>query len=328
MNGKKCARILTAVLAFVMLAVCLVGCGENLNKSYEALDTALAEQPLVVVGYQRDEWKQDGNRGYLLKPILQNNSTKTIQSVVLAIATWDENGQEVKITYWDGATAKTNVAEVAYNNCQLQPGDTYGAKTGLALSGDSATPERIQAIPVKWTYTDGQTVENSQYKYWKHKYQSKQNTRADLAEPQFPEKIELTEEELILQLQEQALAVSSCEITTWEEGDLLCATVKNNGGATIETFLVAFATFDAEGNPVNITWSNGEKAENNIVHLRMKDLALAPGGEYGSGKGIGLHADSPKVENFVAIAYYYEDIDGNVWENPLYKTWLEQYEAE
>ena len=64
-----------------------------------------------------------------------------------------------------------------------------------------------------------------------------------------------------------------------------------------------------------------------VVKIRMKDIALAYGGEYGADKGIGLHADSEKVASFVAIPYYYEDLDGNAWENPLYESWLALYKG-
>jgi hypothetical protein len=43
---------------------------------------------------------------------------------------------------------------------------------------------------------------------------------------------------------------------------------------------------------------------------------------------VGLHADSDKVASFLAIPYYYEDIDGNTWENPWYDSWLSLYEVE
>lgn len=300
----------------------------QLEKTYEELDTMMAELPVVVTGYELGEWEDDSGSGPLLQPLLQNNGTKAITNIELAIATWDSLGLTVNVTFDDGERSSSNVAKVTYDNCEFAAGGTYGESIGLGLSSASAIPERIQAVPVKWTYADGETAENPYYKYWLHKYQDNANTRSDLAEPQFPEKIVMTAAELADELSKQPLVVTACELSQWDNGDLLCATVKNNGEVTIKSMLLAYATFDADGNPVNITWSDGDVAESNVVNIRMKDLALASGGEYGSDKGVGLHANSAKVASFLAIPYYYEDIDGNTWENPYYETWLDLYEAE
>lgn len=300
----------------------------KLSRTYEELDAMMAELDVVVTGYELGQWEDSTGSGPLLQPLLQNKSDKAIKDIEIAIATWDSLGLGVNVVFDDGERSSSNVAKVTYNDCDFAAGGTYGEDIGLGLSSTSKIPERIQAIPIKWTYADGTTEENPYYKHWLHKYQNQTNTRADLSDPQFRVKEELTEEELIQELKKEPLVVTACELAQWANGDLLCATVKNNGTATVKSMLLAYATFDAEGNPVCITWSDGEKAETNVVNIRMKDLALAPDGEYGSDKGVGLHADSAKVASFVAIPYYYEDIDGNTWENPYYEAWLDQYEAE
>lgn len=335
-KGNVAKRILVSILSIALAvglryaipAVIDAINGAQLTKTYEELDAMAAEQPVVVTGYLMGQWEDETGSGPLVQPLLQNNSTKTITKIKLAIATWDSLGLTVNLTFDDGKYASSNVAEVTYEDIEFVAGGTYGEEIGLGLSSTSKLPERIQAIPVEWTYADGEKVSNPNYKYFLHNYQSKVNTRSDLAEPQFPEKIEMTEDELIAELAKQPLTVTDCKIDQWAEGDLLCATVKNNGEASIKTILLAYATFDTEGNPVCITWSDGEKAETNVVMLRMKDLALAPDGEYGSDKGVGLHGDSAKVDSFKAIVYYYEDVDGNTWENPLYEVWQDLYEAE
>ncbi len=301
---------------------------KRLTKTYEELDAMMAQLPIEITGYEMDEWESGEDGGPLLKTLLKNNSDKTIDSIELAIATWDSMGMQVSLTFDDGKLSRSNVAKVTYDKCAFAPGAEYGEDIGLGLHQTSKIPERIQVVPVQWTYEDGETVKNTYYEFWLHKYQGNNNTREDLAQPQFPEKIVMTKDELAQELSKQPLVVTDCALGQWEQGDLLCATVKNNGETTIKSMLLAYAAFDAEGNPVCITWSDGEKAETNVVRLRMKDLALVSGGEYGSSKGVGLHADSDKVASFLAIPYYYEDIDGNTWENPLYEIWLDLYEAE
>lgn len=327
---KTGKRIMAALIAFVLMVGCFAGCGsENLNRTYDELDAMAAELPVVITEYKIGTWKADGTSGPWLLPQLQNNSDKDITKVELAIATWDALGVPVQVTYQNGTVDTDNVAEVVYNDCELASGGTCQAKIGLALNESSKVPERLQAVPIRWTYADGTVEENPNYKYWENKYLGKNNARADLPNPQFTVEVEtLPAEELAEELKKQPLVITECNINQWEQGDLLCAVVKNNGEATIKSMLLAFATFDAEGNPVCITWSDGEKAESNVVKIRMKDLALAYGGEYGADKGVGLHTDSEKVASFQAIPYYYEDIDGNTWENPWYDSWLALYEAE
>jgi hypothetical protein len=322
-------RILTALMAFVLIVGCFAGCSENLNRTYNELDAMAAELPLVITGYKLRPGKKDGTTGAMLQPIFQNKSDKTITDLELAVATWDARGIPVCVTFADGKLNTENITKVTYSDWEIAAGATCGKDGGLALSSDSIVPERIQAIPVRWTYADGTVEENPNYKYWENKYLNKNNTRADLPDPQFEVEVQtLSAEELAEELKKQPLVVTECNIGQWEQGDLLCAKVKNNGEATIKSMLLAYATFDAEGNPVCITWSDGEKAESNVVKIRMKDLALAYGGEYGADKGVGLHADSDKVASFLAIPYYYEDIDGNTWENPWYDSWLSLYEVE
>lgn len=335
-KGNAFKRILISVLSIAVavgvryaIPAALNAINEaQLTKTYAELDAMAAEQPVVVTGYLMGEWEDKTGSGPLVQALLQNNSGKTITKIKLAFATWDSLGLTVNLTFDDGKYANSNVAEVTYDNIEFVAGGTYGEEIGLGLSSTSKLPERIQAIPVEWTYADGEKVVNSDYKYFLHNYQDKVNVRSDLAEPQFPEKIVMTEDELAAELAKQPLTVTECKLDQWAEGDLLCATVKNNSEESIKTILIAYATFDAEGKPVNITWSDGEKAESNVVMLRMKDLALATGGEYGSDKGVGLHGDSAKVASFKAIVYYYEDVDGNAWENPLYQVWEDLYEAE
>lgn len=321
-------KFLTAALALVLILGCFAGCGENLNKTYEELDAMAAELPLVVTGYRLSTWKTDEAKGPWVQPLLQNNGDKEITSVELAIVLWNQAGKPIQVTFRDGNQDTDNLVELTYSNCNIAAGGTYGTKDGLAISEDSAVPVRIQAVPVRWTYADGTTEENTNYKYWSAKYLNKDNIRADLANPQFEIVHDMTEEQLLDELRKQPLVVTDCTVSQWEQGDLLCATIKNNGEATIQSMLLAFATFDEEGNPVRVTWSNGDQAETNVVKLRMKDLALAYGGEYGADKGVGLHADSQKVAYFVAIPYYYTDIDGNTWENPVYDAWMALYEVE
>ncbi len=300
---------------------------ESLEKSYEELDSLMAELDVVVTGYDMNEWSDSTGSGPLLQVIFTNNSSKTIKSIKLAIVTWNANGSPLSITPDSGKLNSTNLSILTFNDCNIAAGETYGKEEGLGLYKTSAIPERVQAVPISWTYVGGETVENPYYENWKYKYQDRSNFRTDLEQPQFPEKITMTKEELETALKDQSLVVTAYELAQWEDGDLLCATVQNNSDVTIQKLYVAYATFDAEGKPVCITTKSGNKKDTNIVRIAMEELTFAPGETYGSDTGAALHKDSAKAETFIAIVYRYEDSQGNVWENPYYETWEDLYEG-
>lgn len=299
---------------------------ETQAKSYEELDALMAEQELVVTGYNRGEWEEDDKTGPLLQVYMKNNSGKTITKVKIAIATWDKNGAPVKLTLADGEyNLASNVTYLELDYLCWLNGTVYNDK-GLGLNITSAIPERIQAIPLSWTYSDGETGYNSYEEDWLYKYENKDNTRSDLSEIQFPQDLVMSEADLKAALQTQPLVTTNCEINQWTEGDLLCATIENKGTATIKNIYIAYITWDADNNPVIITPKNGQILTSNVVKLQMSDLSFAPGQSYGAENGAALHKDSAKVAKFDALAYYYEDTEGHVWENPYYYAWLNLYE--
>lgn len=297
------------------------------QKTYDELDTMMSELDIVVTGYNRGNWEEDDKAGPLLQVYMKNNSGKSIMNVKVAIATWDKDGAPVKLTLSDGEyNAASNVTYLNLDYLLWLKGMVYQDE-GLALDNGSVIPERIQAVPVSWTYSDGEKGSNPHMEDWLYKYENKENTRSDLGEIQFPQDLVMSETDLLAALLTQPLVTTNCEIAQWTEGDLLCATITNNGNATIKNMYIAYATWDAEGKPVCITNMSGQKKPSNITKVQMSDLSVAPGQSYGADNGAALHKDSAKVAKFSAIAYRYEDTEGNVWENPYYYAWLNLYEG-
>ena len=302
---------------------------ETQAKTYDELDALMAELDITVTGYTRGEWAKDDKTGPLLQVLMKNNSGKTITKVKIAIATWDKAGAPVSLTHDDGeCNLATNVTYLELDYLIWLNGTTYGETKGLAISSESKIPQRIQAIPVSWTYSDGETGYNSYKEDWLFKYENKQNERSDLSEIQFPQDLIMPEADLQAALLTQPLVTTNCKIDQWAEGDLLCATIENKGTATIKTIHIAYVTWDADKNPVIVTPKNGQIRTSNVLKMEMADLSFAPGQTYGSENGAALHKDSAKVAKFDALAYYYEDTEGNVWENPYYYAWLNLYEGE
>ncbi len=299
---------------------------ETQAKTYEELDALMAEQELVVTGYNRESWAEGDKTGPLIQAYMKNNSGKTVTNAKIAIATWDKNGTPVKLTLADGEHNTSNVTYLTLNYTLWLNGTVFDDK-GLGLDISSVIPERIQAIPVSWTYSDGETGHNPYTEDWLFKYENKQNERSDLGEIQFPQDLVMPEADLLAALLTQPLVTTNYEITQWDEGDLLCATITNKSTATIKSMQIAFATWDADNKPVIVTNRNGQLKTSNVIKVLMDDLSVAPGQSYGADNGAALHADSAKVGKFSAIVYQYEDIEGNVWENPYYYAWLNLYEG-
>lgn len=296
------------------------------EKTYDELDAMMSELDIVVTGYNRDYWAEDDKTGPLLQVYMKNNTGKSITNIEVAIATWDKNGSPVNLTLDEGEYNTSNITYLTLNHTLWFNGMIYKDK-GLGLSSDSTIPERIQAIPVSWTYSDGEKGSNPHTEDWIYKYENRENTRSDLNEIQFPQDLVMSEEDLLAALQTQPLVTTNCEIAQWEEGDLLCATITNNGTANIKTIYVAYATWDADNKPVIVTAMDGQIKTSNVIKILLDDLSVAPGESYGADYGAALHKDSAKVTKFNAIAYYYEDTEGNVWENPYYYAWLNLYEG-
>lgn len=297
------------------------------EKTYDELDTMMAELDIVVTGYNRGRWEKDDQTGPLLQVYMKNNTGKSISNIKVAIATWDKNGTPVNLTLDDGEhNYASNVTYLTLDYTLWFNGTTYKDK-GLGLHSSSPIPQRIQAIPVSWTYTDGEKGSNPHTEDWLYKYENKNNTRDDLNEIQFPQDLVMAEAELQAALLTQPLVTTNCEIAQWDNGDLLCATITNKGNTTIKSMYIAYAVWDAENNPVRITSMNGQQVDSNIIKINLSDLSMAPGQSYGAENGAALHKDSAKVAKFIAIAYRYEDTEGNTWENPYYYAWLNQYEG-
>ena len=297
------------------------------EKTYDELDAMMSELDIVVTGYNRGNWEEDDQSGPLIQVYMKNNSGQSITSVKVAIATWDKNGAPVKLTLDDGEyNSASNVTYLTFDYTVWLKNTIYTDK-GLGLSKNSVIPERIQAIPVSWTYLGGEKVSNPHTEDWLFKYENKENTRSDLSDTQFPQDLVMSEAELKAALQKQPLVTTNCEIGQWEEGDLLCATFTNNSTAAIKSVYIAYATWDADNNPVCVTHRNGQLRSSNILKISVDDLSIAPGQSYGADSGAPLHKDSAKVAKFDAIVYKYEDIMGKVWENPYYYAWLNLYEG-
>ncbi len=296
---------------------------KKLDMPREELEALVSVQDLVTVNYEitKGDTKEVATIGDLLCAEIRNNSQATITKVEIAYAMWDDAGNPVYLHWADGKTEADNIGCIKIDNLNMAPGETCGADIGLGLHISNDKVSRFLAIPYYYEDINGNKWNNPYYDHWVKQYEnvSGMSYLPDL-------KAVVAEDVMLEELKKQPVVVTATNMEKWSEGDLLCAVVQNNSEATLSKIEIAYAAWDAEGNPVKIIRSNGQENESNIGWAAMKDIALAPGESYGADNGLGLHADCSTVSSFYAIVYSYTDADGNVWENPLYNDWLAHYE--
>lgn len=293
------------------------------GKSQDEIEDTLDDQKLYVVNYGIDGWEEGTDYGDLLWAEVQNNSGVSLKEIRIAFACWDSLGFTVKVTSNEGKVNDTNIARVSLKKNPIEPGDTYGSDHGYGMHKDSAQVDKFIAIAYYYEDVNGNTWENPYYGAFIEAFEGK--TNASIEMPVVEEKY--TAEELNALLAASPVPVVQKDVKQWTNGDLLCAEFQNNANVIITEVSVAFATFDAQGAPVNITWSDGELEQTNVARLLLDELSVEPGGKYGSNYGLPLHANSAKADSFVAIIYRYVDASGNVWESEYLDDWLDIYEV-
>ncbi|MBQ4037131.1 MAG: hypothetical protein IJC84_03300 [Clostridia bacterium] len=109
--------------------------------------------------------------------------------------------------------------------------------------------------------------------------------------------------------------------------DLLTASVKNNSGKTLTRLYLAFAAWDAEGNPVLLKDDDLQDDMGKYVDaVRSDPILLQNGSTWEGNEGYGL-GDDCEIHTFRVIAQGYEASDGTKWENPHYAAWCDIFEG-
>lgn len=295
------------------------------GKSQNEIENTLDDQKLYVVNYGIDSWEEGSNYGDLLWAEVKNNSDVSLKEIRIAFACWDSAGTTVKVTGNNGNVNDTNIARVSLKHNFIKPGDTYGSDHGYGMHKNSAEVDKFIAIAYYYEDVNGNTWENPYYGAFIEAFEGKSNVSIEM--PVVNQEPEYTADELNALLTASPVPVVQSDVKQWTDGDLLCAEFQNNANVTITEVSIVFATFDAQGAPVNITWSDGEVEQTNVARLLLDELSLEQGGKYGASVGLPLHANSDKVDSFVAMVYRYVDAAGNVWESEYLDAWLDIYEV-
>lgn len=133
-------------------------------------------------------------------------------------------------------------------------------------------------------------------------------------------------------LRAQPLAVTSANYVVQDitykalYPDMLQAKVQNNSQGEITRLSVAFAAWDADGQPVAIA---GRRDSVFPAYLRVVDyvdISVAPGGTFGEGYGYPV-AEGRGIVSVKAVAVSYETSSGETWVNPYAPQWATLYEG-
>lgn len=130
-------------------------------------------------------------------------------------------------------------------------------------------------------------------------------------------------------LQSQPLYVTKAEVYRYEEDNeiYLTANIKNASDKNISSFVLSFAAWDAEGNPIIIKSASGETQDQFVKKCNFAEAVAANSewiGCYDDVNGLfGLQID-PSLVNITyvkATVYSYTDESGTETINPFYYTW-------
>ena len=328
---KKGTALISIICSLAIIALVRFGIpyiqqtvnDKKLDMPREELEALLTAQDLVTVDYEisKGDTTEVATMGDLLCATIQNNSEATITKVEIAYAMWDDEGYPVNVYWANGKTEDDNIGCIKIGDLNMAPGETCGSDVGLGLHISNDRVSRVLAIAYKYEDVNGNTWENPYYDHWVKQYEnvSGMSYLPDL-------KAIVSEDVMLEELKKQPLVVTETAMGEWSEGDLLCATVQNNSDVTIATLNIAYAAWDADGNPVKLTLATGKECDSNVGLTALKYLTVAPGESCGSDIGLGLYYTCDTVASFNAIVHSYEDADGNTWENPYYDDWLTYYE--
>jgi len=365
---KKTLTILLAVLICLSLISC-VGTTDNEEgkneKSYtvQEFESLLSKLPVSVKTtkyvVQSDEYK--ALYPDMLQAIFRNNTTVDIKNAVVAFVAWDKNGLPVKIQGQFDFTEGEYVKTVKYDDINLVPNGTYGNESGFNVD-EGCSADLIKAIVVSYETFDGEKWENPLYDEWKKLYEgvkyseeatievsekdvvllTSENKEENDApensanesvneEPKEEEK-ELTAEEILAQIDEQEVRVTSTKYVVQDTEykalypDMLQAILENNAEYDIKNVVVAFVAWDKNDLPVKIKGRFDFSGGSYIKKVNYNDINLIPGGTFGKSSGFEVD-ESCGIKTFKAVVESYETFEGEIWENPLFDEWCELYEG-
>lgn len=150
----------------------------------------------------------------------------------------------------------------------------------------------------------------------------------ELENDDYPAEETLTEDELKEKLKEQPLQIVDTDYLVQDEKDketypdMLQVVFENNSGEKVDNATIAYAAWDKDGEPVEITDSMGDSE---YFYMANADgIDLSDGETFGEDMGVHLAEDND-IDQFKAIIVSCETADGEEYNNEYLDDFIELY---
>lgn len=327
-------KILTMILCLCMIAsLCACGTEQNGNgggldaQTYQAFLAEMNEFYIRAVN-ARVVTREDGTK-YLTADII-NDSSHNISELVIAFATWDENGTPINITTAEIPENTLNVIETTLDDVSISSEETWHSDKGLFIAESSYGVEYVTAIVTSCKMDQSQWT-NVHYDTWKQAYINvlMESWQLELMIPDSTdsddsdsETIDSTFTEFYTWLYGQDLAAFNADSEYQSDGycALMCDIKNNRDDAT--DIVVAFAMWDSEGKPLVINTRAGNTAY--IIEAKLADITIEWEEVWTDDRGVYITNDDSSVAYVEAIVIS-ATVNGTVEENGMYDMWKEYF---
>lgn len=329
-------KILTMIVCLCMIAS-LCACGTEQNGNGDELDVQAYQEFLdemnsfyIRAVNARVVTREDGTK-YLTADII-NDSSHNISELVVAFATWDENGTPIYITTAENPENTQNLIEMTLDDVSISSGETWHSDKGLFIAESSYGVEYVTAIVTsckmdqsQWTNTHYDTWKqayiNVLMESWKLETITTNSTDSDVSISD-SETIDSTFTEFYTWLYGQDLSAFNADSEYQSDGycALMCDIRNYRDDAT--DIVVAFAMWDSEGKPLVINTHAGNSAY--IIETELADLTIEWKEVWTADRGLYITNDDSSVAYVEAIVIS-ATVNGTVEENKMYDMWKEYF---
>lgn len=328
---------LLAMVVCLCIIASLCACGGNQNSDGNDLDVQAYQEFLeemsdcsIRAENARVVTMDDGTK-YLTTDITYDNvNNYSISEIVVAFATWDENGTPIFITTANNPENTQNLIEMTLDDISISGGETWRGDRGLFIAETSYGVEYVTAIVT--TCKMGQSQwENTLYDTWKKAYRNvlmeswkletimTDDSDADVSDDELAD-IDFTTFYTWLYGQDFAAFNADCEYQADGYSALMCDIKNYRDDAT--DIVVAFAMWDAAGEPLKINTQGGNSAY--IIETELTDLTIGWDEIWTADRGLYITNDDNSVAYVEAIVVS-AAVNGTTEENGMYDMWKENF---
>lgn len=324
---KRVLLILMCLAMVVSLAACglgnvseLIESPEQKKANFEAFRTSLNQQNAVAL--DAELLVQDGASNMLIADV-KNNTTFELSEIKIAFAAWGLAGAPVILDSENGNSYY--VVETDMTGVVIEGSQRWYADMGLEVSSFSSI-EYVEAIVMSYK-ANGTVWENPLYEQWGNYFNGEViEDYMKLPAPTVDD-LKLEYEDLKTQIVKQNAVAMESGLYPQDDGSImLISDVKNNTAFELTNIVVAYAGYDADGNPVKLKGKNSTEGYY-VQEISLSSLTIASGEYWVGDLGYSLAQECSSIVRVEAIVKSC-NVNGETWENPLYARWKNTFLGE